>query len=417
MTIQEMRERRTALLAKSRATVDRARNAAREMTKAEQTEVEADLEELRSLDVQLKARAAARKSWDGLDLTGEVGNADPRYGGPSDDSTATGSKGRRSFEAQARQFADSAIKGFRDAGTNAKAATIAAQGLFTAGTAYVPGTQEEVIGPDPRLGLLGLVEAEEILPGNGNMFSYLQEATHVSGAAVVPDGVEKPESEYALKELTDRIKYVATISKPFPARYLEDYEVAGFRRWLQTTMARDIYRAVNAELLTGDGTDIHLQGLLATTGVQQQAWATDLPTTLRKSLTRLSNIDEIPSAFLMNPTDIEAVDLYKDTTGRWVSLKGQMGNLPIVPAPGLPVGTAILGNWALAKTVMFKGDSVRMAVTDSVPFTTGNDVNGNPIIQGNDHSRNQIRIRSEVRIGGLATSRPSGFVVIDVSAL
>lgn len=408
MTLEELKARRIDRLTKARAIASRVEGAGRDYTKAEREEIAQYVEEADRLGKEYKGRKAAAQNVD--EISRLLTEGDPEF-----DQDGHSSKGRRSFDVLASRFADSAFKGFKDAGSNAKAATIAAQGLFTAGTAYVPGTQEEVVGPDPRLGLLGLVTAEEMLPGNGNMFAYLREATHVNGAAVVPDTQKKPESEYALEERTDKIKYVATISKPIPGRYLEDYETAGFRNWLQTTMARDIYRTVNAELLNGDGTDAHLQGLLTVTGVQQQAWATDLPTTLRKSLTRLSNIDEVPTAFLMNPSDIEAVDLFKDTTGRWVSLKEQMANLRIVPAPGLPVGTAILGNWALAKTMMFRGDSVRMSITDSVPYTTGDDVNGNPIISGNDYSRNLVRIRAEVRIGGLAITRAQAFVVIDLT--
>src|SRR5690606_6636289 len=90
-----------------------------------------------------------------------------------------------------------------------------------------------------------------------------------------------------------------------------------------------------------------------TTGVLQQAFVTDMPTSIRKAITKLrttsgANIRGV----LLNPEDDEAWDLLKDSHGDWI------GNGPFGQGPGsawgyerivsqaIPVGQALIGDFS-----------------------------------------------------------------------
>lgn len=154
----------------------------------------------------------------------------------------------------------------------------------------------------------------------GGNHSFLQEQVHTNAAAVVPDSVRNPQLDYQPREITDKIKTIAHLSKPLPNRYLEDY--VAFREYLRTTMTRDLFRFLNKELLTGDSTSTRLLGVLGTSGLQQQAWKSNLPTMLRKAREKLTNRDEQPTAWLVSA---EAIDLFADAQSRFQSLKGHPG--------------------------------------------------------------------------------------------
>lgn len=392
------------LLQKTRTISDKALAERRDFTAAERRTVEANLERVKQLRDQDDRVAKSKREVDQIEawLSGD--------GGPIDQDALNGTRigdgrsGGRNVKAALANFASTAA----DAITGRKA-TVNPQGGWTAATPFVTGTKEEVIGPDPNIGILGLIQIDEKTFTDTNQFAYLRERTRINNAAVVPDGAKKPVSEYELEEVTDKLKFIAHISTPIPARYLEDY--GALKDYLQTVMGRDLYRVIGDELVTGNGDDTHLHGILNLSGVQQTAYATDLPTTLRKARTTLSLLEETPTAWLMNPTDIEAIELTKDGQGRFQSLREVMGGLPMIPSTALAAGTAVLGDWRQAKMVMRSGDGVRLTAMDGTPHYAADGT-----IDGSLWEYNEVAIRAEIRAGGLAVTRPKAFTVVDLVA-
>lgn len=121
---------------------------------------------------------------------------------------------------------------------------------------------------------------------------------------------------------------------------------------IDATLRENLEILVEDVLLNGAGTAEEPRGVLATSGVQQQAFVTDVPTTVRKAITRLRNINAPIRGVLLNPEDDEAWDLLKDANDRY------LGNGPFGTGPGtawgyeristqaLPVGQAIMGDFA-----------------------------------------------------------------------
>ncbi|MCB8043643.1 phage major capsid protein [Microbacterium oxydans] len=88
-------------------------------------------------------------------------------------------------------------------------------------------------------------------------------------------------------------------------------------------------------------------GILNTTGVLQQAFATDMVTSIRKGKTLLRETSNtIPQAVLLNPEDDEAFDLLKDGNDRYLG-NGPFGTgpstawaVPRIASAAMPKGQA-----------------------------------------------------------------------------
>ena len=120
-------------------------------------------------------------------------------------------------------------------------------------------------------------------------------------------------------------------------RFLADHAEA--MRLLQSEMGYGVVTAVEAQVIDGDGLGENLTGVLATTGVTNVAFATDVPTTARKARTALEVKDEVPSAWVFNPADAEALDLLREngvlgTSSPWSASSARSRSWS--PTPYLP---------------------------------------------------------------------------------
>lgn len=132
-------------------------------------------------------------------------------------------------------------------------------------------------------------------------------------------------------------------------------------------MLRDnLYTEVERVLLNGTGTGGEPAGLLTTTGVQQQAFVTDAPTTIRKAMTKLTNIGTRIQAVVLNPEDDEAWDLLKDLEGRYLG-GGPFAQGPKtawsyarVPSAAVQVGQALLGDFSTIQLLIRSALSIEV---------------------------------------------------------
>lgn len=110
--------------------------------------------------------------------------------------------------------------------------------------------------------------------------------------------------------------------------------------------------AIEQEILNGTGAGDAPQGILTATGVRQVPFATDMLTTIRKAMTALGK-GTVPAnsiSILMNPEDVEAVDLLKKNDGGYLG-SGPFGSgnptiwrRPIVESDAIPKGKALVGD-------------------------------------------------------------------------
>lgn len=241
------------------------------------------------------------------------------------------------------------------------------------------------------------------VPVSTATFTWFKQTVRTDNAAPVADNALKPTSVYTFTEQTGDVQVIAHLSEAIPQRYLTDYSLLG--QFLQDEMFEGLMRAVETQVMTGNGTAPNLRGLLNTSGILTQAWSTNLLTTLRKATTALELYGEQPTAWAINPADVEVLDLLQDNEARhyFGGPSQQMGNsapvwsIPIVKTVAVPAGTAVLGDWRYLELVV--REDARLDIdTSGVLF-----------------DRNQFKARAEGR-WGVAIPRPSAFCQVDTSA-
>lgn len=226
-------------------------------------------------------------------------------------------------------------------------------------------------------------------------WKYLRQTVRTNNAAVVNEGAVKPTSVYSVAEVDGALVVVAHLSEAIPRYYFVDN--SSLEDFVRNELEYGLQLAVETKVLA----DIN-----GTSGIQTQAFATDVLTTLRKSITKLENVGASPQFFLLHPTDWEAIDLLKDGEDRYYF--GGPGSMGTRTLWDVPVVVSLAQAAGVSHTVAPETVAVD---TDS----SGVQVQWSEESNADDFSKNLIRARCE---GRFATSvfRPFGVVVGDLTA-
>ena len=277
----------------------------------------------------------------------------------------------------------------------------------TSGSVNVPSLIDPAVTPKSRpTRLVDLLVNRA--PVQANNFDYWRQTTRTNAAAPVADLAVKPTSTYTLTAVEDRCRVLAHLSEEVPIRLWQDNtEVI---RWLESEMVAGVYDALEAQVISGDGTGENLSGVLDIAGTTAVAFATDVPTTLRKALTALTAIGVTPNAWAINQADAEALDLLKEGTGGigylldgYVNGVADSANvlgpntIQRVVSPSVPAGVAILGDWSQIK--LFVREDMRLDIDAG----------------GELFTKNAAIMRAEMRIG-LGHLHPASMAICDLTA-
>ncbi len=289
-----------------------------------------------------------------------------------------------------------------------RSALITGESSSSAGAFVVPDQYPELttLGRRP----LVLRDLVTVLPTGSDAVEYVRELAQDDNAAVVGEATaasgssgSKPESGITFERVTTPVK---TIANWIPASRRALTDVPQMRALVDQFLNDNNDRAFEDEILNGDGTGEHFDGIDATAGTQVQAWDTDLFTTLRKAKRKVSTVGRaIPTAYLFNPEDAERLDLMRDNVNRFYG-SGPFGDapnvrvwrLPAVECEAVPVGKGWVGDWRQA--VIFDREQASIYTSDShMDFFT----------------RNLIAILAEFR-AAFGVLKPAAFVEIDLTA-
>jgi HK97 family phage major capsid protein len=170
-------------------------------------------------------------------------------------------------------------------------------------------------------------------------------------------------------------------------------------------LAQNLRDEIERVVLAGDEDDEEPNGILNTTGVLQQAFATDMVTTIRKGKTLLrESSSTVAQAILVNPEDAEKLDLLKDGNQRYYG-NGPFGvgpetvwGVPRIESSAIPAGQALMGDFRAVQFLVYEALSV-------LAFN-----------QHKDYAqRNLVYIRAELR--GLQMIRqPAKLALLDLAA-
>lgn len=122
---------------------------------------------------------------------------------------------------------------------------------------------------------------------------------------------------------------------------------------IDSTLTENLEILTERILLHGAGTADEPAGVFNTTGVLQQAFATDVPTTIRKAITKLRTTSGTTiRGVLLNPEDDEAWDLLKDLNDRYLGA-GPFASGPStawgyerIDSQAVEVGQALVGDFS-----------------------------------------------------------------------
>lgn len=275
--------------------------------------------------------------------------------------------------ARGQHWAAKAVEGVR--GMASKLGTTDGAKALISGSISVP----DLVGEPVQIGALRTTVLDLIGRGKpqgervGNGFQYIRQTARTNNAAAVPDGAAKPQSIYTFGEVTDTYRVYANKTEDLPYRYLSDY--AAITDIVRAQLAEDTLLAIEADILSGDGTDDAFTGLLNTSGIQTQAFATDLLRTLSNAKHKFI-AQELPfTGWVFNPADLQTLELMREggSTGPFLfpsraAIEDFLG-APIVTSIGMPAGKAVVGDWDQAEIIPLGDDEL---IVDAGKRTTNN---------------------------------------------
>lgn len=223
-----------------------------------------------------------------------------------------------------------------------------------------------------------------------NVTTYAGSTGEVSG--------EKPEASMAFEKVQEPVKTIA-VWIPATRRALSD--ASQIRSLIDQELRDDLNEEFEDQILNGDGTGENFTGILNTAGVLTQAWDTDILTTLRKARTTLAVTGRArPTAVVLHPNDMQAVDLIKDTSGRFYfggPVDGgvpRIWRVPAVESEAIDEGKALMGDFR--KAVIWDHEQASIQVSNS---------------HEDFFIRNMVAILCELR-AAFGVIRPSAFIEV-----
>ena len=211
----------------------------------------------------------------------------------------------------------------------------------------------------------------------------------------------KPEGSWAFERVSTSVKTIAEWV-PVTKRALAD--AAQLEDLIRDELSKDIAEAEEAQILTGDGVGENLTGILSTSGIQSQGFDTDVFVSVRKAITKARTVGRVvPNAVLMNPLDVETVDLARETGGRFYGAgpftmgPRTLWSLPIVESETIAAGTAVVGDFS--KAVLWDREDTTVTFSDS---------------HADFFVRNLVAVLAEERVA-FGVTRPAAFVKTTVA--
>lgn len=277
--------------------------------------------------------------------------------------------------------------------------TSAALGSATAGVLMPQQVAGIVPGAERRL------TVRDLLPKNvtaQNAVFYVKENVFTNAASPQVEANAKAESALTFTTVSTPVRTIAHWI-PGTKQALDDFD--GLAAYINRKLVYGLKKVEETELLSGDNTGEHLNGLIT----QATAFNTALLTAsdgwkrgdlLREAITQVELADEAGIGFfVLNPGDWSKIERTKTTYGEYVFANpaaGMMGqNLwgrPVIVTPSIAAGTFLAGSSAQAEIFDRMGVTVEISTEHSTYFTS-----------------NMIAIRAEERLA-LVVYRPAAYI-------
>lgn len=268
------------------------------------------------------------------------------------------------------------------------------------------GLVQPYIDPTLQLGARRGLIMRDLIPTiqiSSNAYSYFREKQITSGAAYVAEGEVKPQMQFTLEEVAEKVKKLA-VWIAVTDEVLDDVpQMQGYIRQLLTYDLRDVE---DHELLFGDGQNGRIEGFMQVAADYDSArWGEGTPLdVLRFALSQAAITSKIrPDSVVLSEVDWARLETYKDNNNRYIFGNPQGIAVPLIwgrPVveniemydEGAETGRFLVGNFGRTSSILD-----RMTIT----VETG--------MINDQFIKNQRTILAEERIG-LAIRRPDAFV-------
>lgn len=300
----------------------------------------------------------------------------------SDDFKALSSKGRGTARLNVKAV------------TNITSSTAGTGGV---GAAVEPTRVPGIIhGPDRPFTIRDL-----IMPGRtgSNAVEFVQESGFQNMAAPTAEGGSKPQSDLSLELITTTVK---TIAHWFRASKQVLADIPLLQSYINGRAIYGLKYVEENQILAGDGTGQNLLGIIpqATDFDDSKRKSGDTPIdTLRRAILQVRVAEYRATGIVLNPADWAELELQKDSTGQYIWVNIQEGNvqrmwrLPVIDTNSMAEGEFLVGAFDMGAQVFDREDAgVEVSTEDADNFT-----------------KNMVTIRAEERLA-LAVYRPESFV-------
>jgi HK97 family phage major capsid protein len=162
---------------------------------------------------------------------------------------------------------------------------------------------------------------------------------------------------------------VVTIAHWIPATRKALSDVGQLRTLIDAFLSTGLDQELERVILGGDSdNEEEFDGLLNTTGLQDQAFDTNILVTIRKAITKVRRYGR-PNAVLVSSEDAERIDLLRTATGNYLgggafgAAASTVWRTPLIEVPSLAAGTVLLGDFSTA--VLWDREETTITATDS----------------------------------------------------
>ena len=177
--------------------------------------------------------------------------------------------------------------------------------------------------------------------------------TTVNAANPKAEGTAADESTLTFVKTTAPVRDVRAFL-PVSVRALND--AAQLETIVNNYLSYSLSEKIEDQIINGDGTGENMLGIVNTSGINSQAFDTNIVTTIRKAIRRCRLAGNAkPTAVLLHPEDMEKIDLLVGTVGvdylfggPSVSSTATIWGLPRIESSAVPVGFALVGDFRQA---------------------------------------------------------------------
>lgn len=264
---------------------------------------------------------------------------------------------------------------------------------------------EIIMPPERRLTIRDL-----IAPGTtgSNAIEYVRETGFTNNAAAVAEGLAKPYSDLVFELVNAPVRTLAHLFKA--SRQILD-DASALQSYIDARARYGLLTVEEQQLLYGNGTGANLQGLM--TLAETYAAPGGIVVTGEQRIDRLrlallqAELSEFPAdGIVINPIDWAAIELTKDSEGRYIVGQPQEGtaarlwNRPVVATQAMQQNEFLTGAFRLGAQIFDRMDV-------EILISTEND---------KDFENNMVTIRAEERLA-FSVYRPEAFVTGPLTAV